>query len=387
MRGVTYQLQSEEGCSDEFYRDLKKLSSEIYPELSQKWASLLKAYKEYICEKEKLRTDQEYMIELLSFMMATERYQGVCERAPSFVLRILTGLLVVRKKNPLLKSLTDPLRGLIGGMFLFSAFPGRKKIKERGVQELKRLLLFLEATGEFQGECARFKQWLSFFKTLPSEGIRLSLKIAREGYLWFKKEASLRLSPYTGGVSSFLKREYKSYRFREDAFLCGKKEEEYHLNMLASQVINEGFLEDFLNTEKRVILVPGCMAWKGGRNCMAVNTGLEIRCIRCTSQCGIHSLMRKCEEGNIELYIVPHTSGFTRWLKKWENTKNTGVTAVACALNIISGGLAMRSHNIPSQCVLLDCSGCKKHWHKEGFDTEVNVSRLLEVASQGRLIS
>jgi hypothetical protein len=59
--------------------------------------------------------------------------------------------------------------------------------------------------------------------------------------------------------------------------------------------------------------------------------------------------------------------------------------AIACALNIIVGGYEMRALNIPSQCVMLDYCGCRKHWHDTGIATDFNVERLLKVVSEGTL--
>jgi hypothetical protein len=84
-----------------------------------------------------------------------------------------------------------------------------------------------------------------------------------------------------------------------------------------------------------------------------------------------------------EVYIIPHSSSFTRWLCQWRNTREYGIVAVACVLNIAVGGYQMRELGIPSQCVLLDYCGCKKHWHKYGITTNLNVGRLMEVTLQG----
>jgi hypothetical protein len=77
---------------------------------------------------------------------------------------------------------------------------------------------------------------------------------------------------------------------------------------------------------------------------------------------------------------VPHSSGFSRWLERWQHT-GAGVTAVACVLNILPGGLEMRDRGIAAQCLPLDFPGCRKHWDRLGFPTAVNEKRLVQIAT------
>ena len=86
-----------------------------------------------------------------------------------------------------------------------------------------------------------------------------------------------------------------------------------------------------------------------------------------------------CE--GIPVFIVPHSSGFSRWLERWQNDPAVSVTAVACMMNILAGGYEMRARRIPSQCVPLDFPGCRKHWSDVPLATSVNVDRLVQIAT------
>jgi hypothetical protein len=76
---------------------------------------------------------------------------------------------------------------------------------------------------------------------------------------------------------------------------------------------------------------------------------------------------------------MPHTTGFSRWLDRWQREPEVGVAAVACLLNILPGGYAMRARRISAQCVPLDYPGCRKHWNSEGILTGVNEERLVRI--------
>jgi hypothetical protein len=83
------------------------------------------------------------------------------------------------------------------------------------------------------------------------------------------------------------------------------------------------------------------------------------------------------------VYLVPHTTGFSQWLSRWQGKPEVGVTAVACLANILAGGYEMRARRVASQCVLLDYPGCRKHWSREGVPTDLNEERLVQIVSRG----
>jgi len=83
----------------------------------------------------------------------------------------------------------------------------------------------------------------------------------------------------------------------------------------------------------------------------------------------------------VKVYLVPHSSGFSRWLDRWQRDKGIGVTAVACMLNILEGGYEMRARGIPSQCLPLDYPGCRKHWDRKGISTALNEERLAQLVT------
>ena len=70
-----------------------------------------------------------------------------------------------------------------------------------------------------------------------------------------------------------------------------------------------------------------------------------------------------------EVYLVPHATGFSRWLARWQREPDTGVVATACLTNILPGGYEMRARSIGSQCVPLDFPGCRKHWRRDRLAT------------------
>jgi len=106
-----------------------------------------------------------------------------------------------------------------------------------------------------------------------------------------------------------------------------------------------------------------------------------MTCTACDPQCNVNRITRRMRNLGAKVYLVPHTTGLSRWLDRWERELGTGVTAVACILNVLPGGYEMRARRIASQCVPLDYPGCKKHWDREGIPTAVNEDRLVQIVA------
>jgi hypothetical protein len=104
----------------------------------------------------------------------------------------------------------------------------------------------------------------------------------------------------------------------------------------------------------------------------------------CDPGCQVNRITRCMRELGAAVYLVPHSTGFSRWLERWQGKPEVGVTAVVCMLNIVAGGYEMRARGIASQCVPLNYPGCRKHWDRKGIPTAVNEERLVQVVAGPR---
>jgi hypothetical protein len=162
--------------------------------------------------------------------------------------------------------------------------------------------------------------------------------------------------------------------------MCGKPAVEYQLNMVAAEVMNRGLRDSFRGTPERVVLLPACMRGDRSSMCKARIDGVDMTCAGCDPNCAINRITREMSALGIRVYIVPHSGEFSQWLERWQHS-GVGVTAIACALNILPGGLEMRERGIAAQCLPLDFPGCRKHWDSKGFSTAVNEKRLVQLAT------
>ena len=113
--------------------------------------------------------------------------------------------------------------------------------------------------------------------------------------------------------------------------------------------------------------------------CKAQSDGKELVCASCSDLCNIGMVSTAMKKYSVKVYLIPHSSDFSRFLVKWKMNSDTGLVGVACVLNLLTGGYEMKRLGITSQCVFLNYCGCKKHWSKEGILTGININRLIEL--------
>jgi len=279
----------------------------------------------------------------------------------------------IRSSDPDRKVEVDAERGRL---FLELLVQDPSPVDPKDVDD-RHLVEWLAATGEFVEESLRMRTWLTGSGAFwsPDEFIQATDSLAG----WFVHRAGEVLGSWTTGVAGFRKGILEAGIAREDLFLVTRVESLYHLNMVGSEVMNRGFLPGFRKRPKKVVLVPGCMRARSDKNCQARRDGLDISCTRCHDGCEVAALDRLGEQHGFRVFVVPHASTFTAWLRHWGNDISTALVAVACPLHLVPGGYEMRALGLEAQCVLLDYSGCSRHWDPMGTPTRLDRSRLLEL--------
>lgn len=383
IRDLVYDLRLTGGCSDGFYDDVARFSDRLLAEIESHAEEAIRGYSEYVQSdlKEAPRSQGEYAIELLTLGMALKLYAGAARSTRRWVVRGARELFLLRSRWEPMKPLADFLRGWMTRLFFLPNI-GRTVLGQYSIDRLPYLIEWLQATGEFEQECMRLTNWLSFLRPLPPAEAAQSIEASAHLFAWFEQKADIALGAYTRGVSGFLRGEYATRGCREDQIFCARKPVEYHLNIVAAEVMNRGLRAEFEQKRQRVVLVPACMRGPYETFCRAHISGVDIQCAACSPGCRVNRITRRLRDLGAKVYLVPHSSGFSRRLERWQREPDTAVTAVACILNILPGGYEMRARGIASQCVPLDYPGCQKHWRKEGIVTGLNEDRLVKIVSR-----
>lgn len=378
MKTITYNLS---GQGSDYYNDVRRLTDKTDLYFLENLANYYSVYNFYLAKEnvEDIRTRTEYIYDFLSAGTYLYLYSAYSKQTSRPLLKLQRNLYFLRRKQKALKPYIDPLRGLISSGFLY-----RKKETREDVNSLRdfyKLILWLDATGEFREETKRFKLIHSFLSTqipeIRTKMLEALIKFAR----WFEDESYSVLGKYTKNVNSFIREHHEEYKWKENYIFTGRKRIEYHLSMVGAELMNRGFEQSFKDTKKRALLVPACMRLKQDGSCKATEKNFDMKCTGCSSDCRVFQLTKLGKEKNCSVHIIPHSSDFTTWLKTWAVGSDTGVIGVACPLNLITGGLELKSLDIPAQCLLLDYCGCRNHWDKKGIPTDLNQIELMRILS------
>ena len=397
-RNRIYDLRNGSSDSNAFYAEMAKFAEKIVARIDDHAGPILDGYCHYlrIYNEELPRTRGEYVVEFLTLGMAIRRYETVAQATSRWVVTLAHCLIVLRRTVPMFKAPADWLRARFSRHYFLSSTRStreREALMRGNVGQpwagyslagLSQLIRWLRATGEYEQEALRLRNWRNYLATLTPENALCCISAAVESFDDFACEAAAGLGTFTEGVNRFLSGEYAHRGCREDQIFCGRPPVEYHLNMLAADVMNRGLRNSFENTVRKVVLVPTCLRGPKAATCKAAIHGVDMNCVACDPDCTVNRITQRMRKLGASVYLVAHSTGFSRWLNRWEREPGVGVTAVACMLNILPGGYEMRSRRIASQCLPLDYPGCKKHWDQEGLPTAVNGDRLVQIIAGGR---
>jgi len=376
MESITYSLKGTHNNSNEYYEEIKSFTDEILYEFEHFETSAISDFVFYLEKNDisKIRSYNEYIFEFLMLGILWRIYSQKASCLDENPQKILEDLVKERNQNEPAKETIDIIRGMLMKPFLLSE---DSKTLDLTINNFEKLLVYLKAVGDFNQELKRLEVWKDFLKTKTPE---ISSKYLTNAFLfadWFEYRSKDILGQYTANVNKFLAEKYRDHFWKEDVIFCGRKEVEYHLNMVGAEIMNRSFKNEFNERPRKALLLPGCMRISQ-ELCKAEETNLGLKCRRCTKHCNVNQLTDIGNKYEFEVYIVSHeSSAFSKSSKK--DRDELGIVGVACVSNLIAGGWKSDSLGIPAQCVLLDSASCKNHWHDEGVPTDINVDRLLEL--------
>lgn len=376
MEIITYDLKTNCDNSDNFYSDISKFTDEVVNTINKYSKDIIEDYMSFVKKsgQEELRGKNEYLLEFLILGVFWNDYINYAQKLEDIHEHMLTGLVNLRKKRGVTKSIADFLRGIFSTAFLM------KKSTEKmntSIENLNKLLDWLSASGEFTQEVNRLIGWRRYLITKFERQSSKIIEVSTQMASWFKERSCEALGTYTDKVENFLYYENKEYSWREDYIFCGRRRDEYHLNMVGAEILNREYREKFLKTKKKLLLLPACMRSMNDDSCKSIKTDEGYICLKCTKSCRINYLTCMGEKTGFKVVIIPHESDAFK--NREMNPGEIGIIGVACVLNLISGGWKARSLGLVPQCVFLDYCGCKKHWHNKGFSTDINMNRLIKI--------
>lgn len=380
MQGVTYSLKINQSGSDGYYNEIRSYTDEVLLNSANTLQPVVESYISYLKEYglEEIRESEEYILELLSFGILWRAYGKTALAVKYAPFITLTKMSEWRKKHQHIKPFIDYARGILFTLFLLPDNNKNDELPYPRLEDIDHVCKWFEATGEFREQALRFIRWRAYWKTLNEPELFKIFKTIREFTDWFIIRSVEVLGKYTENVGDFIQKSDKKYKWREDRIQCTRSESEYHLNMVGAELMNRAFRKEYSETGKRIVLVPGCMRTHINKECKALKVKEGLICGDCTPKCNVNRLRHMGKRYNFDVYIIPHASDLSLWSPK-KGREKAGIVATACVTTLVEGGWELKRYNVPAQCVLLDFSGCKKHWHGEGLPTCFNYNELKKI--------
>lgn len=331
-RIITYTLRDESGTSDGYYQAISAFADSCLTWLKPVLETVLADYRHYLVISDRpLRDWSEYIFELLTL--------GVLWRAYAALDTPYT---------------LDGLEALVGT---------------------------LEPMDEFRQEIAHLRNWHGYLSTRLPPVVSQTLARVMACAAEFEDRAEQALGRYTPNVEGFLASEWNQREGRSDSALRGRRRAEYHLNMLGTEWLNRAFRPAFLAAPRKIVLAPPCMRAKRDDECKATKTSEGyLLCQACTPDCRVRQLTRLGQKHGFEVSLIPdELRSLAAQSVSGETNQAIGVVGISCVLTNAPGGWEAQALDLPAQGLLLDYCGCSYHWDDEGFSTDTNLDKLLEI--------
>ena len=329
-RIITYTLRDESGTSDGYYQTIATFAEDVLAHVESALGLVIADYQQHLVTTSKQPRDlRECTFELLTLGVLWQAY-----------------------RTPDTPYTLEGLEALIGT---------------------------LELTGKFTQEIAHLRAWHGYLSTLaPSSSLQI-LEHVMACAADFQERAERALGRYTPNVEQFLASEWSVHEERDDSVLRGHQRAEYHLNMVGTEWLSRAFRSAFLAAPRKVVLAPPCMRAKRDDECKAFKTAEGyLICQACAPGCRVNQLTRLGQKRGFEVYLIPDE---LRELAAQSvgGGPTVGVVGISCVLTNAPGGWEAQALDLPAQGLLLDYCGCSYHWDSEGFPTDTNFNRLLEL--------
>ncbi len=383
MYTVTYSLRDINNTdSEHYYLDIESFTDEVILEMNNLTSSTVKEYIAYSDGKPnwRIRSKEEYGFELLVLGILWKIYSGDALGLNTVPRQMLTGLAKLREQGGRLKPGIDFIRGIMATIFLSPDLYDNMFILDPTLEQMEKLLNWLDATGEFDREVKRLRNWQEYLAAHDSKEVSDIIATTITLAAWFEIRSEEVLGRYTSNVERYLNEIRTEHYWHEDVIFCGRRRAEYHMNMVGAEIMNRAYKKAFAETKHKLVMLPACMRLLPADKCKAVEVGVTLQCVGCTEGCSVNKLRKLGIEEGFKISMISHESSISATkTDKATLSSNTGVVGIACVLNLISGGWMLDDKGIPAQCVLLDYCGCKNHWSREGIPTEINFNRLKKI--------
>lgn len=373
MTNLIYSLAKSKENSLDYYQVIKEVAKSVNKEIYGIGERYINEFMIFLKENkvEKLRSVEEYSIEFMLIGVLIQEYIDNARAFKNTPLALFSFFNNMRDKKGKNKKQIDKIRGVLISKYLLKQKNGGD---EYNFNDFIVLIKWLKAAYEFKEQVLRLENWLDFLKTKKITYSNRLIGKTVDASLFLNEVSDHNLANFLCDIESLVNKNYKIHKNKEDIIFCTEGRIQYYFNMVSAQIMNEVYNEKYIKCAEKMYLVPTCMRQTKSK-CQSVKTINGYKCKGCTNECNVNKLDKLGLEKGFRVYSIGHESSLFRG--KNRRKINTGVTGVACILNLMSGGWkAVRLGYIP-QCILLQTCGCSNHWREEDVMTDINWNKII----------
>lgn len=355
---------------NQFYKHLERCSKQLIQEIITENNSLITKISQDFSNQNILETKDTIALDMLILGVYVDLYLDCFPETGILTQKLFLFLLNLRKRNKYLKPYIDILRAVSGSLFLI---PKKKNSNtEITYQSVKDLIKWMQINGEYNQDSIRLNKLLNKLHEQKAD----IKKIVQSCVLKFNHFLKQEMANEFTELSDFQKRISPSHKWKEDFLLLNRKREEYILNCIGAVTLNSSMFKLWECTKEKYILLPSCMRIYNNSNCKASDSSFDLKCNHCNKQCTVQKLNEIAKGTKYKIRIITHSTGFSKWFTQDFVNSDVGIIGITCILNLMSGGWEAMHAGVPAQCILLLSPGCKAHWDKIGFSTEIDLKEF-----------
>jgi uncharacterized protein len=212
-----------------------------------------------------------------------------------------------------------------------------------------------------------FEELLAVIRKLSSKKKQTGIKDEKQKLILNTSESIL--SKYITGIDEHLKSLSLIKRYGST---IGTSRMQYLLYMLEFEISNRVNRERFMNTERKIALLPHCLH-DLSKKCISEVDGLDYQCKGCSKACYINKMSKIFNNAGVIPYIWKEASKNKLFGKK--GNSNTGVIGIACLPELINGIRSVSKRGLPVLGLPLDANRCVR-WMGDFHENSVNLKQL-----------
>lgn len=243
------------------------------------------------------------------------------------------------------------------------------------INSFDSLIEWLASAACFGEIVVRLRKWHDFFKNIETDKLVSYLdRLVNYSTHFFDKAASS-LAPFTITNDEFRKSKEGKVISQCNNVSMGRRNEEYHFNMIANHIDNKAQLAAFRASKKKILYLPDCI-FVGVRSGETTKLNNEYAFSICQDE-KLNELYGKLNGEKIELRIMCHKF-FNKSFLEHVGRTDTAIAVVVCGINLIDTALELKRLNLPYQVIPLDNQSCGKFNSNKDVFSSVNADKLCE---------